>query len=84
MFILTCLLVAQFIFSLVIFTVHFVTRGRGVLKIGDSGVVAFYFGLFVVILVMVNVLTSESTLTMFRLFEFPHTFMDDKSNCVML
>jgi hypothetical protein len=30
------------------------------------GFVAFYFGLFVVILVMVNVLTSESTLTMFR------------------
>ena len=33
---------------------------------------------------MVNVLTSESTLTMFRLLDFHHTLVDDISDYVML
>ena len=35
-------------------------------KLVIPGFVAFYFGLFVVILVMVNVLTSESIMIMIR------------------
>ena len=41
-------------------------------------------GYFRVILVMVNVLTCESILIMFRLSEFLHTLVDDKFDCVML
>ena len=41
-------------------------------------------GYFRVILVMVNVFTSESILTMFRNSDFLHTLVDVRSNCVML
>ena len=66
MFILTCLLVAQFIFSLVIFTVHFVTQEGVCWKYrwlrGDASM----RGYFRVILVMILVLTSESIMIMIR------------------
>jgi len=66
MFILTCLLVAQFIFSLVIFTVHFVTQEGVCRKLWFRGVLSIRRGYFRVIFVMINMLTSDSIMIMIR------------------
>ena len=71
----------HFIFSLTIFTVHYVTRGRGVLK---SGVCGFLFWVISGYFWHGHVLSSESIKTMFHNSDLLDTLADVRPNCAML